>query len=401
MSILLTLLASVGASHSTTATPQWHDSSNLPACHPSAHTPNLEWSGPSMAHGLVGDGSDEACEAWCCATDGCSAWSNLIDEDCHLQPGQRCCMGWPDGRNLTVIHDPSSHCTSGRVDGKPVPEPWPTNPGNTWQPTWNMAMSTVMMPCNTSGWFDPALAAKYGIADFDWSNARAMWANAAPMDDGARLITQAAMVKAVNPNTHVWIYRNLVKALSWYKAVGDKLADPAYSGWFLHFRDGVANGSNYSSNPCTILGDPSASAGKTSIVQEPNTNCLPGSGCAILHNKSTLCPNYGATESAALCSEACEADENCIAFTWHAPQSPNPPTWQKQCFFVKRGVALNCYPEGVHDSGVKGYGSVCSPLYHSQDQTPEHLTGRKECVKDCDCGGSGRQIPCGECESQL
>ena len=266
------------------------------ACQPSARTPNLEWSGPSMAHGLVGDGSDEACEAWCCSTAGCSAWSNLIDPACHLQPGQRCCMGWPADRTLTVVHDPSSHCTSGRIDGKPLPEPWPINPGKTWQPTWDMAMSTAMMPCNTSGWFDPTLAAKYGLADFDWSNARAMWANSAPMDDGARLITQAAMVKAVNPNTHVWIYRNLVKALSWYRDVGEKLADPAYSGWFLRFRDGVS-GSNYSSNPCTE--------------------------------------------------------------------------------------------------------SVCSPLYHSQDQTPEHLTGRKECVQACDCGGNGQQVPCGECESRL
>jgi hypothetical protein len=135
-------------------------------------------------------------------------------------------MGWPAGRNLSVVHDAASHCVSGRVDGKPVPEPWPTNPGKSWEPTWDMAMSTIMMPCNTSGWFDPSLAAKYGIADFDWSNARAMWANSAPMDDGARLITQAAMVKAVNPDTHVWIYRNLVKALSWYSAVGEKLADP-------------------------------------------------------------------------------------------------------------------------------------------------------------------------------
>jgi hypothetical protein len=35
---------------------------------------------------------------------------------------------------------------------------------------------------------------------------------------------------------------------------------------------------------------------------------------------------------------------------------------------------------------------VCSTLYHSQDQTPSHLTGRKECVDPCDCGG----VPCGE-----
>ena len=286
--------------------------SSLPGgCQFSAFTPNLEWSGPSLAHGYVGNGSDQACEAWCCATEGCAAWSNLIDVDCHLPPGQRCCMGWPSGRNLTVVHAPSARCVSGRVDGKPVPEPWPTNPGKSWAPTWDMSMSTVMMPCNTSGWFDPSLAAQYGIADFDWSNARAMWANQRPMDDGARLITQAAMVKAANPKTHVWIYRNLVKALSWYAAVGEKLADPAYAGWFLRFRDGVA-GSNYSSNPCTV-------------------------------------------------------------------QQGAPAT----------GNGQGRQPE-----------DVCSPLYHSQDQTPEHLTGRKECVKDCYCGGGkkGHQIPCGECE---
>lgn len=365
------------------------------SCQFADHTPNLEWSGPSLAHGLVGDGSDTACEAWCCAESDCVAWSNLLDADCHLQPGERCCMGWPAGRTLTVPHDPSARCVSGRVDGEPPsPDPWPTNPGSTWQPTWDMAMSTVMMPCNTSGWFDPELAAMYGIADFDWSNARQMWANQAPMDDGARLITQAAMVKAVNPNTHVWIYRNLVKALSWYSAVGEKLADPAYAGWFLRFRDGVRGSSNYSSNPCTVQGDPPASGGgQPTMIQEPNTNCLPGSGCAILGNASTMCPNVGTTETAAICSRACEADPGCGAFTWHAPHAPNPLTWQKQCFLIKRTLPMmKCYPEPLHDSGVKGYGSICSPLYHSQDQTPEHMTGRKECIKDCDCNG----VPCGE-----
>ena len=85
-----------------------------------------------------------------------------------------------------------------------------------------------MMPCNTSGWFDVDLASQYGITDFDWSNARAMWANQHPMDDNGLLLEQAAMVKARSPSTHVWIYRNLVKALSWYKDVGEKLADPQY-----------------------------------------------------------------------------------------------------------------------------------------------------------------------------
>ena len=39
----------------------------------------------------------------------------------------------------------------------------------------------------------------------DWSNARAQWAQAKPMDDDARLATQAAAIKAINPDTHVWI----------------------------------------------------------------------------------------------------------------------------------------------------------------------------------------------------
>jgi hypothetical protein len=69
--------------------------------------------------------------------------------------------------------------------------------------------------------------------------------------------------------------------------------------------------------------------------------------------------------------------------------------FSSQCFIIKRGLPLSCYPEALHDSGVKGGGRICSPLYHSQDQTPEHLMGRKECIKDCDCHG----VPCGECES--
>ena len=98
-------------------------------------------------------------------------------------------------------------------------------------------MSTIIMPCNTSGWFDASFAAQYGIVDVDWSNARAQWSRSTPMDDDTRLATQAAMIKSINPDTHVWIYRNLVKALSWYGAVREKLEDPQYSGWFLHFNN--------------------------------------------------------------------------------------------------------------------------------------------------------------------
>lgn len=47
---------------------------------------------------------------------------------------------------------------------------------------------------------------------------------------------QAEMTKTVNNNTHVFVYRNLVKALPWFSSVREKLDDPAYSGWFLKFK---------------------------------------------------------------------------------------------------------------------------------------------------------------------
>ena len=134
---------------------------------------------------------------------------------------------------------------------------WPRVPK--WNATWSMSRSTVFMPCNVSGMFDPAIAGRYGIADFDWSNGKLTpdgrgWQQAKPMDTGAVLIEQAAQVKAANPRTHVWVYRQLVKALPWYKDIGEKMADPRYSGWFLPFRKGGAsdlrNGS-WHVPPCT------------------------------------------------------------------------------------------------------------------------------------------------------
>ena len=41
-----------------------------------------------------------------------------------------------------------------------------------WTPTYNMSMSTIIMPCNTTGYFRPSAVARYGIVDVDWSNAK-------------------------------------------------------------------------------------------------------------------------------------------------------------------------------------------------------------------------------------
>jgi hypothetical protein len=46
------------------------------------------------------------------------------------------------------------------------------------------------MPCNYSGFSDPAAAALYGIVDFDWSNNKKTWAAQKPMDCAEKLVDQ-------------------------------------------------------------------------------------------------------------------------------------------------------------------------------------------------------------------
>ena len=118
-----------------------------------------------------------------------------------------------------------------------------------WTPTYNMSLSTIVMPCNDSGWMDATIAGRWGIVDFDWSNAKQLWANAKPMDCQERLVTQADMVKEISPASRVFVYRNIVKALPWYTSVREKLLNPAFSGFFLRFKDGLKG--KYHVDPCT------------------------------------------------------------------------------------------------------------------------------------------------------
>ena len=105
-------------------------------------------------------------------------------------------------------------------------------------PTYLMNESTIVMPCNdgesNGGWSNATFFGSFGIADYDWSNAKAYWSKMTPMDCQERLVTQAKMTKNANPNTKVWVYRNLVKALPWFKDVRIKINDPQFAGWFLH-----------------------------------------------------------------------------------------------------------------------------------------------------------------------
>jgi len=123
------------------------------------------------------------------------------------------------------------------------------NPPGQWGPDNYAAgaAATISMFCNQSGPLDLTVAPSFGIASIDWSNQKRQWAATRPMDCEERLASQAAAIKdaAPGPNSRVFAYRNLVKALPWFAAVRAKLVDPAFSGFFLHFKPGgsLPNGS--------------------------------------------------------------------------------------------------------------------------------------------------------------
>jgi hypothetical protein len=68
----------------------------------------------------------------------------------------------------------------------PVPPPSPCSPGADtclpkWTPTWGMRNSTVLYTCNNTGFHSVVEANKYGVVVYDWSNGKAVWANAHPV----------------------------------------------------------------------------------------------------------------------------------------------------------------------------------------------------------------------------
>ena len=122
---------------------------------------------------------------------------------------------------------------------KQVLPPWPS--------TYEMKMSTVIMPCNGTGLIDPTSAvagdfSKWSFASIDWSNGKdgpTGWSKGRPMDAETGMVEQAARLVAANPLQKVGVYRNIVAAQPWFPSVAAKLRDPQYSGWFLPFADGA------------------------------------------------------------------------------------------------------------------------------------------------------------------
>ena len=68
-----------------------------------------------------------------------------------------------------------------------------------------MPLSTIVMPCNDSGFHSVEEASAYGLVSYDWSNAKQLWCNARPMGDGELLVKQAEMVRQASTTTRIGV----------------------------------------------------------------------------------------------------------------------------------------------------------------------------------------------------
>lgn len=102
--------------------------------------------------------------------------------------------------------------------------------------TWVLNQSTIIMPCNNSGFTDPKSTIGWSIIDFDWSNAKALWVNTQPMTDEEYLQQQVVMSTSASLGQTVWVYRGSMWAYPWYTSVRKTLDDPAYSDWYIKFK---------------------------------------------------------------------------------------------------------------------------------------------------------------------
>jgi hypothetical protein len=107
------------------------------------------------------------------------------------------------------------------------------------------------MPCNNSGFTDPATTTGWAVIDFDWSNAKALWAVNHPMNDEELLQQQVVMSTSASLGQTVWVYRGSMWAYPWYTSVRVILEDPAYKDWFTTFTPGGSKpGGGWYSDPC-------------------------------------------------------------------------------------------------------------------------------------------------------
>jgi len=224
------------AGHNSQARSNAAGSSSQTAC---SFTAGTDCSGLVTPPGFMRNwGTGAAAQQACC--DRCA--NNTLCAAAVLATDQGgVCMLKPHGTTCGPTSSPRLLCLPSNKPPPPrpaPPSPFPSNNVPKWEPTYNMSESTVVMPCNYSGLYDyeayPALA-RFGLVDYDWANAKSIWANQSPMDCDGMLVQQAARNKAQNPTAKVFVYRNIVKALPWYTQVRLLLQNRSHWGWFIPY----------------------------------------------------------------------------------------------------------------------------------------------------------------------
>lgn len=140
----------------------------------------------------------------------------------------------------------------------------PPCPLPTWEPTYVINRSTICQPGNTAGYLDPVAAARWGLVSLDWSIAFGEWnsnPNGPPVLDNLTcaetLVEQARQIKAVDPTTKVFVYRNTELALSFLKPQRQIMENPDFAYYFMQYQPNnpgnVTPGTIYNENagtPC-------------------------------------------------------------------------------------------------------------------------------------------------------
>ena len=201
-------------------------------------------------------------------------------------------------------------------------------------PRYQMNQSTIIMPCNNSGYMDPERTVGWSIIDFvsssavlrpvccglsvgaqDWSNGKAIWTKQRPMLDEVVLQNQVKLSTSSSLGQTVWVYRGSMWAYPWYTSVRKTLEDPACEKTRAPFRQ-----------VCTHVHAPD-------MVR----NLL-----------------------------AADAD-------WYIKFKPQGPWFSNKCDAVNK--------------------TDCSDFYHCQEQSPGYPHGDGDCgAPNCYCGSN---VPCG------
>ena len=106
-----------------------------------------------------------------------------------------------------------------------------------WPATYNMQLSTQHYFGGSENFYDNAtvaFAALHGVIGIDWANHYSL-----PMHREDTLAQQAAIIKAVNPKTRVYVYRQSELALNIFDNGAKVMYDPSKTNWFVLFPNGT------------------------------------------------------------------------------------------------------------------------------------------------------------------